>query len=384
MHLLYENVLKNLMFLWTGNYKGLDAGTEDYGFAPTVWDAIGAASETSGNTIPSSFGPRPPNLINRCLQFEITTAEVEEVRMGFIGWVKQYEQIYYQLDPTRLSTCPLTIHALLHIADSILASGPVWTAWAFPMERYCGSLQPCIRSRRFPYASLNRHVLDAARLTHIKLIYDLHKTLTLRADDLQGFYRAVCIPHFASVLGRGMLTKLIGVLCTRFGGTRKHNTCCTQGSNSGGMGRVRILPDGDTARASSFSAQDDAYEALVDRNARARNRATDLILQTFYGQLQHIYVIHCPPIMASALTKATTLVFAAIRTCELLNNTLHSTFTSTRGKPRSTSSTSPQCSAWLQNPRSGTLGYHRSEWSLSRAWYAGDDEAGGLDDEFAG
>ena len=67
--------------------------------------------------------------------------------------------------------CPLTIHALLHIADSIEMVGPVWTYWAFPMERYCGSLQPAIRSRRYPYASLNRYVLDRARYEHLKLVY---------------------------------------------------------------------------------------------------------------------------------------------------------------------------------------------------------------------
>lgn len=48
------------------------------------------------------------------------------------------------------------------------------------MERYCGALQPAIRSRRFPYSSLNRFVLDNARLTHIKVIYDLHEALSLR------------------------------------------------------------------------------------------------------------------------------------------------------------------------------------------------------------
>ena len=88
-------------------------------------------------------------------------------------------RFYYQSDLSRLSTCPVTIHALLHIADSILKTGPVWTAWAFPMERYCGALQPAIRSRRFPYSSLNRYVLDRARLTHIKVVYDLHKMLAL-------------------------------------------------------------------------------------------------------------------------------------------------------------------------------------------------------------
>ena len=67
--------------------------------------------------------------------------------------------------------CPITVHAVLHIADSIANAGPVWTAWAFPMERYCGRLQPAIRNRRFPYSSLDRYVLDAARLDQIKLLY---------------------------------------------------------------------------------------------------------------------------------------------------------------------------------------------------------------------
>ncbi len=82
-----------------------------------------------------------------------------------------YARYYYQNDPQRLSATPLMIHALLHIADSILDAGPVWVAWAFPMEQYCGSLQPAIRNRRFPYASLNRYILDKARLDQIKLRY---------------------------------------------------------------------------------------------------------------------------------------------------------------------------------------------------------------------
>ena len=48
------------------------------------------------------------------------------------------------------------------------------------MERYCGALQPAIRSRRYPYSSLNRYVLDRARLTHIKLLYGLQDALSLR------------------------------------------------------------------------------------------------------------------------------------------------------------------------------------------------------------
>lgn len=58
--------------------------------------------------------------------------------------------------------------------------GPVWCYWAFPMERHCGRLKLAIRSRRFPYASLDRYVLEDAQLTQIKVFYDLVDELSLR------------------------------------------------------------------------------------------------------------------------------------------------------------------------------------------------------------
>ena len=90
----------------------------------------------------------------------------------------QSARIYYQLSPDRLSACPVTIHALLHIADSIEASGPVW---AFPTERHCGSLIPAIRSRRFPFPSLDRYITELAQLMQIKMQYNLEEVLSLQA-----------------------------------------------------------------------------------------------------------------------------------------------------------------------------------------------------------
>jgi hypothetical protein len=92
--------------------------------------------------------------------------------------------MYYQYSPDRLPTCPVTIHALLHIADSIEASGPMWAYWAFPMERYCGSLLPAIRSRRFPFPSIDRHVLEVAQLTQIKMYHRLGNTLSFQPPKL--------------------------------------------------------------------------------------------------------------------------------------------------------------------------------------------------------
>jgi hypothetical protein len=93
-------------------------------------------------------------------------------------------RMYYQHSPDRLSTCTLTMHALLHIADSIEAAGPMWAYWAFPMERYCGSLVPAIRSRRFPFPSIDRYVTEVAQLVQIKMNHHLHEILALRAPKL--------------------------------------------------------------------------------------------------------------------------------------------------------------------------------------------------------
>lgn len=75
--------------------------------------------------------------------------------------------------------CPVTIHAVLHIVDYIIAAGPVWTSWAFPMERYCGHVSRNIRSRRFPWSNINEFVLASARLAYIKIKFNCIDELRL-------------------------------------------------------------------------------------------------------------------------------------------------------------------------------------------------------------
>lgn len=79
-----------------------------------------------------------------------------------------------------MGTCVLTVHALLHIADSIEMLGPVWAYWAFPMERFCGRVQRNIKSRRFPYASIDTFVTAEARLSHIGMKYNIQQEMSLR------------------------------------------------------------------------------------------------------------------------------------------------------------------------------------------------------------
>lgn len=85
-------------------------------------------------------------------------------------------------DANRISTCPVTVHGLLHIPDGIVASGPVWASWAFPTERYCGLLGRCIKSKRHPFANLDAHCVSLAQLTRIQNRWDLHAELSLKPN----------------------------------------------------------------------------------------------------------------------------------------------------------------------------------------------------------
>ena len=91
-------------------------------------------------------------------------------------------RLYYENNPAWLSTCPLTIHALLHIAWGIKVAGPFWTYWAYPMERHCNVLLQAIKSRRRPFASINPFVIATAQLDQIQLSYDLYEVLRLDPD----------------------------------------------------------------------------------------------------------------------------------------------------------------------------------------------------------
>ena len=91
----------------------------------------------------------------------------------------------------------LTIHALLHVADTIEVLGPVWAWWSFPIEWECGFQQWSIMSRWFPYVNLDRSLVWQAQLDQITLLYDLSRELALAPDDTKTEeYLPKCKPLF--------------------------------------------------------------------------------------------------------------------------------------------------------------------------------------------
>ena len=105
-------------------------------------------------------------------------------------------RLYYEDDPARLAACPLTVHGLLHIAWGIKVAGPVWTYWAFAMERHCNTLLQSIKSRRHPYASIASFVTATAQLDQIRLSYNLHEELFLGPEKKEnGLLHNLCMFH---------------------------------------------------------------------------------------------------------------------------------------------------------------------------------------------
>lgn len=135
MHLIWENLIPNLVLFWTGSFKELSHEGEGYMLDESVWKEIGHVSAAAGGTIPAAFGCRVPNiasqrwqftaeswatwtiyiapvvlrgrfpkdsyykhfldlvyLLNLCLEYELPMKKVAEIENGFIKWVTDYER----------------------------------------------------------------------------------------------------------------------------------------------------------------------------------------------------------------------------------------------------------------------------------------------------
>ncbi|KAJ7752315.1 hypothetical protein B0H16DRAFT_1546550 [Mycena metata] len=334
------------------------------------------------------------------MNFEITDAEIEEVRTGFIDWVHQYEEIYFQYDVNRLPICPLTIHALLHIAPGIKFMGPVWCYWAFPTERFCGSIGPGIRSRRFPWASLDRHVFENAQLTQIKVVYNVADELSLTdpPEDIKGAYSdpsyPSCVllpPKSPSRPAPNQITTIAAALSTRSGATMTQVNAALKTATIEEWGKVKRVDfdEGDTMRASALgtTAEDsrDAthvrYEMLEDKHMRKRKRQPEFELKTHYGQLTHIYRVHFPQkCKAMRIEDGTTYILAAIRNYVLSEDDpqlrgLDIHFYSRRGGLDVIDMTSVQCLVGRVQDLSDDWAIIDRSGGLARAEWDGDNDA---------
>ncbi|KAF7297482.1 hypothetical protein MIND_00982000 [Mycena indigotica] len=349
MHLIPENVIKNLLLHWIGEYKKLDEGDEEYELAPAVIEEIGRECVAAGDTTPAAFGARVPNIdtqrfyftaesytlwttllapvllrnrfrqdkyyrhfrdlveiFNDCLSMKISREYIDvDLRDKIATWVFEYERYYYQYEDSRLSACPLTIHALLHIPDDILNGGPMWTYWNYVTERYVGFIVRSSKSRRNPYASFARRLREIAQNSAIKVRYHLSRELDLspkREEELKG--HRVDGQRYSDI--RVLYPRAVGPLSTGVAKAINHylqNTYRIPPAMAKALvpeeathwGRVSFLGGGDKMRGADLTQQSGGYMTrdasfvkfshLVDTNARNSRQPRVDERQVAYGQL---------------------------------------------------------------------------------------------------
>ena len=62
MHLIFENLVPNLIQLWTNDFKDIGSADDPFVIEPAAWAGIGAATASCASTIPYSFCSRPQNI----------------------------------------------------------------------------------------------------------------------------------------------------------------------------------------------------------------------------------------------------------------------------------------------------------------------------------
>jgi hypothetical protein len=135
LHIFGENAIPNLVNLWSGTFKDIDVGQEDYEISKELWDEIGNETERAVKDIPSSYVHVLPNIVKdrsyytaetwtfwfiyvapivlkgrfndekyyvhmilltrimlTTLKFEVTRVEVDELEDKIIRWVELYEE----------------------------------------------------------------------------------------------------------------------------------------------------------------------------------------------------------------------------------------------------------------------------------------------------
>ena len=134
MHLVWENLILNLVLFWSSRFKGMDKG-QLYVLDPHIWQVVGSTSAEASKMIPLSFGASIPNpakdgsyftslmwsvwslfiaptvlqghfpeeryykhfcflvrILNLCLQFQISDKEINKIELGIHQWVVDYKR----------------------------------------------------------------------------------------------------------------------------------------------------------------------------------------------------------------------------------------------------------------------------------------------------
>ncbi|KIO27430.1 hypothetical protein M407DRAFT_73261 [Tulasnella calospora MUT 4182] len=270
--------------------------------------------------------------------FIYTISKAVRVLTNFFSFCR----IFYQYEAARLPTCLITVHTWLHLVDFMEQAGPLWGYWCWVMERYCSRLLRAVSSRKHPYASLNRRILETQTLLAIRNTFNLQESLprythahTPRAQEVftakQSRYLDIRLigPSRALDLSQNEHTSLrnrIAVHLMTQNGVANRSLVLSHLPKKAIQWAKIHLDDGgdiissvhgdnrheDNQRTATFCQ----YEQLVDSMARDRTVQPVLDGKTFFGELERIFVVHLRQNQEINQLKSETVVLLDIRSCD--------------------------------------------------------------------
>ena len=172
-HLFLENIIPNLVDFWTGQFKDLGTGKEDFEIAPEIWQEIGRETAAAVRHIPSTFVHVLVNIATNCslftaeswgfwfvhlalkllegrfpkhkyythmcelveimkvtLQFSIPLKQLDDIEARMIDWVQKYEKYVFHMPVeciVMLMTCPEILLSIRHRATACLHAHGPWS-----------------------------------------------------------------------------------------------------------------------------------------------------------------------------------------------------------------------------------------------------------------
>ena len=131
MHLVWENLIPNMVELWTGSYRSLLGS--NFEISPTIWDKIGHMTYECGMLIPSQFGVCVPNIKEKSTYF--TTENWSFWTLFITPVVLQSafsHQVYYEHFMELVQLVKLCVDFQIH-SDNIMT---LWTGIATWVQQF--------------------------------------------------------------------------------------------------------------------------------------------------------------------------------------------------------------------------------------------------------
>lgn len=88
-------------------------------------------------------------------------------------------RLYYRYDMERISACPLTAHAMIHLASDTRHAGPLSRIWEYVTERFMGRIARSVTSRQYPFSQLAETIKRTEQIKVVALRYGLEDQLKL-------------------------------------------------------------------------------------------------------------------------------------------------------------------------------------------------------------